>query len=1292
MALLLLWSSLGLACGCGRDTIEGPTDPSVEESWKGVEPAGPPAKPPQRIESLRITPDKFSLPIGAHRAFQVLGRLPQGQEIDLTKDVTLGVEDPTLVEVSEDRVLVAKSAGTTTLLATYGTFESRAEVVVESRQPEYLEISPRKGELRRGESLQFRATGIYPEGQRRDLTEDVLWSTSQAEVALASNAATTEGLVQGTGAGQTEVMATLGGLQDAATLRVIVAADLLGIVADPPALTLLQGDVQPIQVWGIYTDGTRLPLRQRTTLSVADTSILAPQPDGTFKASQPGTTNVTFTYDAFRTTAHIEVLADDLETILLYPPSLDLVPGATAQIQATGVLRGGRTLDVTRALAWSSSDGVVASVLQGRVRANRGGATRVEASWQDRVKATAQVQVTSSPLRRLAIEPPEQTLAPGLGRQLVAMTYHDDGSRADVSASATWTHSNPAVATLSEDGLIKGRQGGVTVVLASLGQGQSARATIDVTGAALSRLEISPGAVTLGPGQQAAFGVWAVYEDGSRLDATGSAAWTTDDPGVAVVQNTEPAGLVTARGLGGTEITARFLDQAVSAQVLVTQERLRTIVIDPPTLTMPRGTSFPLEARGDYGRGEGQERRITDQVQWQSSDPTRLFVQNSPGFHGRLRALAPGKVTVTAWLDGVSAAIEVEVKDLKLAQIEVTPNRATIQAGDLGQYNATGVFEDGTSVYITQEALWETQDLKIAQALNAPGASGEVLAREAGTTDVLATYLGVVGRAEITVKARTLAELVLWPDTQTLPVGEQAQMSARAVFVGGSSRNVTGLATWSVNDGTVAQIDDRGVVRALKVGETTITVSYAGQEATAQLRVSEVSLDRIEISPANLEINAGGLVKFWATAIYSDGSLKDVSELSQWSSDVPKVMSVTQSSTFALVPGIGQAHAPGSTTIRAQYDGLVGSTTASVTEAKVLEVKVTPLDITVAPGTEMRFFAQAIFDDGTSRDVTFVSTWGTVEGTILDVSQAWRDRGKVKARKEGVGDVVVKYQNVTGKARVTVTSSTLAKVQVVPFLTQVNQGDQIRFFATAIYDDGTTQQITDKALWTVSDRTLADISNAMWQEGLVTTKAPGKVTVYATYQGVLGKAELDITGLQIQSIQVTPFLQTIPTGYHLRMQATAIYGDGSVRDITGLAAWTSTAPKVADVFASFWVRGVAQGLAPGSATIQATYQGVSGGATLDVTSATLQSIALTPETQGIRTGESAEFEAEGTFSDGTTWEVTHYVTWSSSDTAIADVSNAWLTRGEATGFAPGTAQIRATQGSVQGQATLTVSP
>src|SRR5207247_2161241 len=101
---------------------------------------------------------------------------------------------------------------------------------------------------------------------------------------------------------------------------------------------------------------------------------------------------------------------------------------------------------------------------------------------------------------------------------------------------------------------------------------------------------------------------------------------------------------------------------------------------------------------------------------------------------------------------------------------------------------------------------------------------------------------------------------------------------------------------------------------------------------------------------------------------------------------------------------------------------------------------------------------------------------------------------------------------------------------------------------------------------------------------------------------------------------------------------------------------------------------------------------VSGNTTLTVTTATLSTIDVTPTDPSIANGTKQQFTATGTYSDFTTQDLTTQVTWSSSSTAVATMSNAAGAPALATSVAAGR-PLRSTDplGLVSGNTTLTVT-
>jgi len=100
--------------------------------------------------------------------------------------------------------------------------------------------------------------------------------------------------------------------------------------------------------------------------------------------------------------------------------------------------------------------------------------------------------------------------------------------------------------------------------------------------------------------------------------------------------------------------------------------------------------------------------------------------------------------------------------------------------------------------------------------------------------------------------------------------------------------------------------------------------------------------------------------------------------------------------------------------------------------------------------------------------------------------------------------------------------------------------------------------------------------------------------------------------------------------------------------------------------------------------------GGSSGSGSGTSTVTLSSIAITPASPSIAPGTTEQFTATGTYSDYTIKNITTSVTWSSSDTTVATISNTAGSNGLVTSSGAGTTTITASLVSISGSTLLTV--
>ena len=272
---------------------------------------------------------------------------------------------------------------------------------------------------------------------------------------------------------------------------------------------------------------------------------------------------------------------------------------------------------------------------------------------------------------------------------------------------------------------------------------------------------------------------------------------------------------------------------------------------------------------------------------------------------------------------------------------------------------------------------------------------------------------------------------------------------------------------------------------------------------------------------------------------------------------------------------------------------------------------------------------------------------------------------------------------VSPAVNLTVTAATLASIAVTPANSSIPKGATLQLAATGTFSDGSAQDITHAVSWSSSNSSIVAINPIT---GIALGLLGGTANITASLGGITSTAvPLNITSATLQSISVAPATPSIALGTTQQFTATGTYSDLSTADITTSVTWASSVPGTASISAG---TGLAHGLVAGTTQISATLGTVaSASIPLKVTTATLKSIAVAPATPSIGLNATQQFSAIGTYSDGSTQDISGIVRWASSNTSAATIS---ASSGLATGVGTGTAQITATQGGAGIPAALAV--
>src|SRR5208282_1211748 len=156
---------------------------------------------------------------------------------------------------------------------------------------------------------------------------------------------------------------------------------------------------------------------------------------------------------------------------------------------------------------------------------------------------------------------------------------------------------------------------------------------------------------------------------------------------------------------------------------------------------------------------------------------------------------------------------------------------------------------------------------------------------------------------------------------------------------------------------------------------------------------------------------------------------------------------------------------------------------------------------------------------------------------------------------------------------------------------------------------------------------------------------------------VSGSTLLTVTPAVVVSISVNPPLASIPLGATQQFTATGTFSDDSMQDLTSSVSWSAGDGTVATISNSAPTQGLATPVAQGVVQVTATLNGISGLGQLTITPAALQSIAVTPSNPTLALGTTQQFTATGTYTDGSTQDLTSSAIWSSSNLSVANMTS-----------------------------------
>jgi uncharacterized protein YjdB len=597
-----------------------------------------------------------------------------------------------------------------------------------------------------------------------------------------------------------------------------------------------------------------------------------------------------------------------------------------------------------------------------------------------------------------------------------------------------------------------------------------------------------------------------------------------------------------------------------------------------------------------------------------------------------------------------------------VSKVTVTPSSDSLTLGASVSLSASALDDNGHPVS-GAKIFWNTENASIATVSN----SGVVTAVATGNVRIAASSGGVSGFSAITVIPPAVASVRVTPPSAAITVNGTVHF--QAATLDGSGNPLTGrTVSWSSSDNGVATVDNTGLVTGIAIGATTITATSEGKSGTAGIAVAAQVAASISVAPPSVSINVGQTSQLTPTVKDASNSVISGAPVN-WSIDNQSVATV---SSTGLVTGLS----PGTATVTATSGAAHTTVSVTVAAAPPNAVIVSPSSVSLLV-TQRQQLTAVVTDAGGHTISGAPVTWSSSNSAVAAVGTT----GLVIAVLPGTATITATSGSVSGTASITVSLVPVRKVSVTPDALSMIVGDVQQL--TVTLQDSANNVLSPtghSVLWSSSSVGVATVTAV----GLLSAIAPGAALISAKVDALIGTASVTVAQVPVETVTVTPELDTLILGGAVQLAAVEKDADGN--PLSGRSvSWASSDETVAIVTSAGRV--VSQ--AAGSATITATSEGKLGAATIVVIPVPVATVAVSPSTQSVDVGSSTPAFTAVT-KDGSGNVLTgRPVVWTSSDPNTATIDS---TSGIATGVASGTVTITATSEGKTGTATLTVNP
>lgn len=808
-----------------------------------------------------------------------------------------------------------------------------------------------------------------------------------------------------------------------------------------------------------------------------------------------------------------------------FPPA-PLAVGSTFQLEPVALDKNGNPSTADCVFTYSSSNPSVATVsATGLITAVADGATTISVETHGKV-TSAQISVGaggSSIISSLAIYPPTATIAVGQNSPLIAVAEDGDGNNVPLIPAPTtspefrgnsipglrsaedaadpvqvrWTSSAPAIATVSNSGVVTGvSEGTATITAVSDGVVATSEVQIVSSTLAVDSISLVPAEAIIGVNSLLPLTATAFNESGVVLSGR-VFTWTSSNNTVATVDRD---GVVRGVSAGTATITVTSSGKTATAAVTVSASGNGSISLNTKNVSVGVSKTAPLYAtvRDQHGAIVGTA------VSFTSANPAIATIASVGSQQGMVTGVSAGSTTFSAAAGGLTATGTIAVTAAVVASVEVTPATVSMEVGQTQQFKA--VAKDAGGVEIPgRSATWSTSDADVVGV----SSSGMAYGAGQGTATVTATIDGITSTpAAVTILPRSISSLRISP-AGPIEIGVGQSVKLSTTVYDAAQNEMPGIKVdYASNKEGVAIVTStpdlllkEGIVTGVSAGEAIITATAGGKTATVAVTVKLLGPSSISVVPPAACVPLGSAIQVVGKVLDEAGNV--ITAPIDWALSNPALGTITSN---GLLKGL----VSGTTNVVAKVGGLTETVSVTVCPA-------TPASITISPSS----FSLAV-NGQQQLDVTVLDAVGKpiANPTISFSSSAAgvasvTEGGLVKGLTQGSAVITVKAGDKSTTANVTVTNAPVSSISISPSAVTLQPGGTAQLSPTL--RDAQGNQLTGRMIsYTSSDPTAATVDSS----GLITAVAQGTTNISVTSEGVTQTVSVTVTQVPVATVDL----------------------------------------------------------------------------------------------------------------------------------------------------------------------------